>query len=294
MIKKVFSFCKKDAIIGELAYNTRKIFFIVIGLVFSLLFFFKPFSLDRLLTKNQLIIDIGCSVMAGLGYVISVSIFMPFKREKWTVFMEFITVLTAFFLSWLLIYFYLDLCFKNHLPKPFYIDETIVIPQGLFYKTLFYTLGTGTFVYLLLFMYNRFVFYKENPNSENNLKYKVTSKNRKDLKLIGKNKNEHLIIDNKNFILAKSEGHYIKIYYLMEKNLKSYIIRNTMKNIELVTSNYHNIYRCHKSFLLNLNYVKSIIGNSNKSHIYTEFYPEKIPISKEKISYLKEVLKTEV
>jgi len=296
ILNKVYFFFKKEAILGELAHNTRKFFFIIIVLVFSLLFFFKPFLLNLLLIKTQLILSIGCSILAAMGYIIAISIFMPFNKKKWTVLMEFTTVMTAFFFGWLLIYGYLMICFKVNLPEPFIINEPIVIPENFFYKTLFYTLGTGSFVYIILYMYNIIKFDNGKNIFETNISNNIlneTYKNPKTLKLNGKNKNEQLIINRNDFICAKSEGHYIKVYYLHHKSqrVNNYVLRNTMKNFEHSIIDYNTLYRCHKSFFININYLKSIIGNSNKSHIYIKHYPNRIPISKHKIKYLKDILK---
>lgn len=294
MLNKIFLFFKKDAIQGELTYNTRKIFFLIVIIVFCILFFFKPFLLNLLNIKTQLIISIGCSILAGMGYIIAITIFMPFSKNKWTVFMEFATVMTTFFFAWLLIYSYLMLCFTFDLPEPFGINELIIIPQKFFYKTIVYTLGTGSFVYLILHMYNIIKFKDVGKTIEINTNNNIlnNNKNQKKLKLSGKNKDEHLIINRDNFICAKSEGHYIKVYYLCHKSqrLINYVLRNTMNNLEYDTINHNTIYRCHKSFFINIDYLKSIIGNSNKSHAYIQHYPNKIPISKHKIKYLKDVL----
>lgn len=293
-INRIIVFFKKEAIIGELAYNTRKVFFMIIGIVFCLLFFFKPFSINLLLIKTQLIITIGCSILAGIGYVLAISFFMPYNKKKWTVFLEMSTVLTTLFFCWLLIYVYLVLCFEINLPEPFNIDESHTIPENFFYKTLIYTLGTGVFVYIILHMYNIIKFNNEQNKIETNSYIGAISKkklNKEVLNLTGKNKGEHLTLNSDHFICVKSEGHYIKVYYLCDKakRLNSSVLRNTMKSIDNQTIDFKNIYRCHNSYFLNLNFLTSIIGNSNKAHAYLKYYSSKVPISKNKIEFLKEV-----
>ncbi|MDO5978129.1 LytTR family transcriptional regulator DNA-binding domain-containing protein [Flavivirga spongiicola] len=294
-INRIVAFLKKEAIIGELAHNTRKVFLMIIGIVFCLLFFFKPFSINLLLIKTQLIITIGSSILAGVGYVLAISIFMPFNKKKWTVFLEISTVMTTLFFVWLLIYVFLILCSKVNLPVPFHINEPFVPPENFFFKTLIYTLGTGTLVYIILHMYNVIKFNNGGNKIENNTYTGFINKNnlnKKTLNLIGKNKDENLVINSDCFICAKSEGHYIKVYYLCgkSKRFNSSILRNTMKNIDNQTVDFENIYRCHNSYFLNLDFLTSVIGNSNKAHAYLKHYSPKVPISKNKIEYLKEIV----
>lgn len=296
MIKKARTYFTKKAVIGELTFNIRKTFVYVIIIVFSLLFYFKPFSLSLLSIKTQLILISGCSLLGGLGYIISISLLMPIKTMKLTKLRVVTIVLTNFIFAWLMIYGFLMLCFNVNLPEPFSIKEPILIPKNFFYKTLFYTLGTGSFTYLLLYMYNMI---KSEVNVEVKNKSDIIPTDNfhsdgKIISLFGKNINEYLTLNSNNFIFAKSEGHYIKLYYLCNKNLQlnKYVFRNTMTNLEHMTINCSSIYRCHKSFFINLDFLISIVGNSNKSQVYIKHSPYKIPVSKQKINYLREVIKS--
>ena len=66
-----------------------------------------------------------------------------------------------------------------------------------------------------------------------------------------------LNIDIKNLFYIKSEGNYVTVF---EKN-KKYLIRSSLKKI-IEQNNNSELIRCHKSYIVNSNKIKSISGNS--------------------------------
>ena len=83
-------------------------------------------------------------------------------------------------------------------------------------------------------MYDLLNSYKNQDTAQHRLTEKhYINKNRGSLTFIGK-KNEHITLERDTFICIKSEGHYIKIYYLRTKNyqIKYMFLRNAMIEIE--------------------------------------------------------------
>ncbi len=83
--------------------------------------------------------------------------------------------------------------------------------------------------------------------------------------ITGLNKGEVVHFSANNFFYAKSEGHYIKIFYLSsltnDKNkvVKSILIRSSMTLLQnKVFFKFDYIFRVHRSYFVNLNYVKSL------------------------------------
>lgn len=293
MSLSIISFLKKEVKRGELSFNSTKTSRLIFFIVFILLWFFKPYDLDKLFFKTQLLLIFGFSICASLGYSIGKSICKPHRIQKWLNYHELIFIIVSLFLIWQLAYCYFIICIEYLFST--YIDSSISIamPENFYYKIGLFTMQIGALVATTLVMYNKLFFYEKKYSqiikSKTNI---ITEKTNKLFSIIGKNKNEHLTLDLDQFICAKSDDHYIKVYYLCSKSkqLKSSILRNTMKALELQSIDFPNIYRCHKSYIVNLLLLKSVIGNSSKAHAYISSYPEKIPISKQKITYLKKFL----
>lgn len=289
-------FLQKDAFRGAFSYQTNKTGLLVLISVFFILIFYKPFDIGQTNHMVQCILIIGCAVCSFIGYSITITIFSPYNKKKWTNFQEIYTYFTCFLLTSILIYGYTIFCYNFLFSiilniKSLNVESLNLQTQQHFWNILFHTFIGGFIIYRLLRMYDMLDSYKKPSDVQyiDNKKYYLKN-NHSPLRFFGKNKNEHITLEKDTFICIKSEGHYIKIFYLCPKNhqVKYMFLRNTMKEITNQTNDYSYIYRCHKSFFINLNLLNSVIGNSNKTHIYLEHFSDAIPVSKNKISYIKD------
>jgi hypothetical protein len=73
---------------------------------------------------------------------------------------------------------------------------------------------------------------------------------------------------------------YIRIFYAEEGNLKAVLVRNTLKNAEEKLIGYNYFYRCHRSYLINLHFVKHISGNAQGYKLHIEGVEELVPVSR--------------
>lgn len=294
MLTTFTQFLKKDAFRGNLSYRTNKTAFFISFLVVFILFFFKPFGIEQLgnLAEQSFLI-IGYAICSIIGYGIAITLFSPYNKSKWTRLHEIVTYFTCAFFIWLLIYAYSIFCFKILFYEMGIASGNYVL-EGFFLKSFYYTYGVGILIFSIIYLYDLSTsprdFVAKKKDLSFNHKKRSSKVNSKTLIFTGKNKNEQLTIEAGAFICIKSEGHYIRIYYLCVKTnqLKYMLLRSTMKEIEKQIINSPFIYRCHNSFLINLHYLKSMIGNSNKTHLYLKHFSDAIPVSKSKISYLKE------
>ncbi|CAM1365983.1 putative Transcriptional regulator, LytTr family [Tenacibaculum sediminilitoris] len=298
MKKYIYSFLKEDIPRGHLSYNPTKTSLYIFTIVFYLLSFFQPFGLSTLESIPLIILTTGYSIISVLGYSLAITLFKPFYRPKWTRFHEFLTYNTAFIFIWAYINTYSYFCF-NFLFTQQWLDlkNEIIISEDFYLKTLYYTLGTGYFIYIILRIYDiSFSYLNKNKYDVSNNELKKISflkKTAPTITLTGKNKNESITMDKASFVCIISKGHYVNIYYFCKNsfNLKQEIFRNSLKNIELQLLPFSFAYRCHNSFIININLLKSVYGNSYKSYARIEHFPKKIPISQNKISFMKNVIK---
>jgi hypothetical protein len=96
-------------------------------------------------------------------------------------------------------------------------------------------------------------------------------------------KKEELKFYPSQFLYAESDGNYVVFYLLVDNHVKKQIIRNSMSSIEQQLSGMPFFLRTHRSFIVNLNKVKSRQGNILGYQLKlgeTEF---RIPVSRERI-----------
>lgn len=64
-----------------------------------------------------------------------------------------------------------------------------------------------------------------------------------------------LVIAPSALLYIKSDENYVKLFYLESGKVKTYVLRNSMKSVEQITS-VHGLRRCHRSYILNPSHVK--------------------------------------
>ncbi|MCV6630487.1 MAG: LytTR family transcriptional regulator, partial [Flavobacteriaceae bacterium] len=120
------------------------------------------------------------------------------------------------------------------------------------------------------------------------------SKSKKDksqntiINLVSKNNDETITIDLKQLICVKSEGNYLKVYYLEENIATQKLIRNSISKVEKQLIIFEQIKRCHRSFLVNLDKVEKMTGNARSLNLHISDIDFTIPVSR---SFPKEIFK---
>lgn len=97
-----------------------------------------------------------------------------------------------------------------------------------------------------------------------------------------------LIISEVAFI--KSADNYVEIVYREDEEFKSKLIRNTLKNIELQLKSNSSFVRCHRTCIVNANYIERLSKDLNNHWLSIKGYEERIPVSRQYILKIKEAI----
>lgn len=92
-------------------------------------------------------------------------------------------------------------------------------------------------------------------------------------------------------IYVSAEANYVSVHYLENDKVKTFLLRNSMKSVE-VTASKHGLVRCHRSYFVNPAHIK-VLSRDKDGIIYTEFTHEgigRIPVSKQYYDNLAELL----
>lgn len=102
--------------------------------------------------------------------------------------------------------------------------------------------------------------------------------------LIGENKNEVLRMDKDQLLFIKAVENYVEICFMdKHKKVISVTFRQTLSN---VCEQLPFLEKCHRSYLVNVDTIKEIIGNSQGAKIVFVVGEKEIPLSK---TYYKEI-----
>jgi len=83
-------------------------------------------------------------------------------------------------------------------------------------------------------------------------------------------KKDFLRIKPESLILIKSADNYIEVFYEIDGVVKNSLVRSTLKNAEIATQDFDNIFKCHRTFIINIDYVIEIKGNSQGYKLFFE------------------------
>ncbi len=89
-------------------------------------------------------------------------------------------------------------------------------------------------------------------------------------------------LDLNSFLFAKADGNYVELY-LNENKINKVIKRITLKELESTLELYPNIIRTHRSYLINLHHIKSVVGNAQGYKLRLNNNDEMIPVSRNMI-----------
>ena len=107
------------------------------------------------------------------------------------------------------------------------------------------------------------------------------------------NKSEKISLQLNEIIMLRSADNYVEIFWKKEGEIEKKLIRQTLHNMEYLLIKHPQIIRCHRTCLVNTNYI-------SKLNIYPQGYKlklknieEEIPVSRQYILKVKEALQEE-
>lgn len=95
-----------------------------------------------------------------------------------------------------------------------------------------------------------------------------------------------------DFLYAVSDGNYMTFYYLdkTREAIKSHLVRITIKDALDQTKGIESVYRCHKSYLVNLIQAERFEGNARSMYIVLRQQQKQVPVSRSLVAELKDRL----
>jgi len=102
--------------------------------------------------------------------------------------------------------------------------------------------------------------------------------------------NETVTLQVPNLLYIEAVGNYVKVYHLRNGEVRADMLRATSKQIEEELHDYPMIVRCHRAFLVNLSQVEQVVYKSGSMQLAVRHCPEVIPVSRSKISLVKEAI----
>ncbi len=246
--------------------------------VFLFLYVFKPFDINSLVNLVlEYTLLLGIITTSGVFFMLYIPALLfknYFDEDKWTIGRNLFVILIGLLLIGSFLW-YLSNLYKN----TFGIDSLNYI------TFLTYTFLVGTIP--LLF----FVFINEKNVREKRKKRATEITNFKKEKLVKKvlkkevtiysdNQKEKIVFKVDDLVYISSQGNYASFFIRKNSDLKEMILRVTLTKIDEELQDYTSIIRCHKSYIINVNFITDISGNARGYLLKLDVIPFDIPVSR--------------
>jgi len=265
----------------DLKHNTKIIFFISIG-VFIFLLLFQPFEISLMPSKEKYYLIIGFGFITFLSLSLNL-LFIPslftdtFTSVKWNVKKE------IFWNLWILF---------TILVAYFFYTHALGIMKINFY-TIIKLILTAILPISVLIIINQNKILHSHLKLADELNKKLKEHKSildKIIHFTSDYQKDSLAIKVSTLLFIRSANNYIEIFWKDGGNIKNQMVRCSMANAEEIVKEYKFIFKCHRSFVVNINYIERFEGNSQGYKLFFDNISFPIPVSKSSASKLQELI----
>lgn len=263
------------------------------------LWLFEPFQMGELPQDQRFFQSMAYGLVTFVAVLFNVG-FLPdlfpviFRSKTWTVLSEIlfevynvlcITVGNAFMHAYLM-----------HEPFRFEVLQAFFLP----------TFSIGFFPVVFYVLYRQIVLEKQNIAISNDIQPLVVHhleaekvhtshiiETPQTITLSSEDGKEEFTLPVDDVLFLESAANYVELVYIVlnADKPKKMLFRNTMKNIETMLSAYPQVFlRCHRSFIVNIEQIKQVKGNSQGVNLMLGEGIDYVPVSRTNIPRLKELL----
>ena len=276
---------KKYPFNDNLKVNVRSIFSVSLG-IFLFLLFFQPFTLRNPDFNNRLIIlaTFGAItlVLLSIFRLVIPSIFTKaFSEERWTIGKEIL--IDFIFVIFNSVAFSFFARFVGKIPITFH-TEIIIVIISIAAAAVLVVINQ---LYLL-----RQLVDKLQSGYDPEEKEEITDNILSEIEFESENKSESFHLFAEQLILIKSASNYVEIIYKQNEKVHKKLIRNTMQNAEKQMNAFPQMVRCHRTCIVNKNYIQKTERGSDGLVLHLFDYPQEIPVSRQYTLKVKEALRS--
>jgi len=265
----------------DLKYNTKVIFFISIG-IFVFLWLFQPFDIDSLDRKRKYYLIVGFAIITFLTlsvYLLLIPSLFPtkFSSAVWTIKKEIAWNLWILF-TILVGYFF----FTNSLDAMkfnFYMVIKMVLTAIL------------PITVMIIINHNKMLRAHVKRAEELNRQLKEHKVNQeKVINFKSDYQKDSLAIKVNTLLFVRAADNYIEVFWKDGELIKNQMVRCSITMAEESVKEHKFVFKCHRSYMVNINYIERFEGNSQGYRLFFENVGFPIPVSKNLVGKLQELI----
>lgn len=251
--------------------------------VFLVLYLLKPFGL-HVVENNLFYYFAGYGVITTFVLLLLYFVINPifpeyYSNKTWNVKKELFLLLHVFFVAGSISWFY-------HKKVAITSVDSDKFTYLFFLKC---TASIGIFPTIIYVYLSEIFLTKNQKNKTKKLKEIISLKKFNDSKQLNtvtiqsSNKTNSIVLNINNLVYVNSEGNYASFFIdenKENKKLQEQILRIQLHVVEKELIKYKQFIRCHKSYIVNTNYINDITGNARGLTIYLSNSDKLIPVSR--------------
>jgi len=109
----------------------------------------------------------------------------------------------------------------------------------------------------------------------------------KSIEFVSDNSNENVLFQLSDILLIKSADNYVEIIHHEGTELKKSMIRSTLKSVEAQLKPYSSFIRCHRTAIVNSEYIQQIDTRIGSYFLRLKDYKEDVPVSRQYLYRIK-------
>jgi hypothetical protein len=248
------------------------------------LIIFQPFGTDSHQLDYKVLFLSGYGILAAFCFATTdLLILRQFKEDHWTVGRQILWLSFQFLLTTVLSYFYL-----------LWGTSTSFQLKNLSLFTLYcFSIGIFPMIGLLLLHYiYQLRHYQHNAtqlNKEVHQLEKSTNDKSESFKVFAENEKDFLEFELEDLLFIHADNNYCEFYFKDVSELRKEILRQKLKGGEAQFSA-PSIYRCHRSYIANLNAVTEVSGNAQGYRLHFSNSSKTVPVSHSKGKEIKQLI----
>jgi K+ transporter len=262
-------------------HHKRKLLYALsLGLfVFLFLLLFQPFGINMWHPSYKVYRLMGYGLITSLTLIINSmlieSVFKSwFKEEIWTVWKEILWTLWT-----VLLIGTLNLLYSNW-------QQMFNLNWANFLTFQWITLLIGMFPVVTATLINYSRLQNKNLAEAQTISKVIDSDHNKQsvqdnqLVLVAENGRDQITIKESDLYMMVSADNYVEVYYCLNGHMHKELLRNTIKNLEKSLKMESSLFRCHRSYLVNLKKVVHVSGNSQGYKLHFDKVEFFVPVSR--------------
>lgn len=265
----------------DLKHNSKIIFFICLG-IFGFLYLFQPLDVSAIANRQKVFVILGLGVVTFLSLSLNLLMFPSlfpkiFLKRVWTIKKEILWDIWIF--STISVGYYLYFKAIGIFEIDFYLIVKLI------------AIAIVPIAGLITINYNRML--RSHVKLLNGINTKLNENKSKDDQLVHFKSDytkDSLSIKVNLLLFIRAANNYIEIFWKENEHIKSQLVRTSLKKAEDILTEYKFIFKCHRSYLINTNFIDKVEGSIQGYKLFFEKIDFSIPVSKNFAYKLKELI----